>query len=689
VCIVLFTDDPDSSITVAHISPSSVVDTQPVNLADPTATAPSVLIPPVHSSNADEPRSAAADSVADTIIQCDFSQSFQPLSLVNIQPLASLTSPQLNHPPSVNDATSDSAPEAMASHDESVGNQQPSTDFQPPRKRARTTAAKITNAKEKHHIQPGCGDQCRRKCNLKLSEERRGQIHNSYWQMTYNKRRIWQSRLIKRKEVKRHRRCKNSALEVENCKRTNSFWYFLPSETGDNEVAVCQKFFVATLGYTSNRLIVEMKYDSEYHVLPAADKRGKHPAAHKVHSPTIEAHIASFNPQVSHYRREHAPNRRYLPNNLTITSMFQDFRSKHLDVKCSAETYRKAISASNISFAQPENDQCDDCAYYMHAEQTNEIKEKFEKHKTMAQKARENYRADAETMWPDDTAVYATDLQKVLLLPYLHDLKSCVFTSRLVVFNETFARMGNHCTGKHLLAVWDESIAGRKKEDIASAYHSMVEKQRDITKMIFWLDNCSAQNKNWTLYSMFLKVVNNSNSQQHEITLKYLVPGHTHMMADSIHGHIEKKLRRARDVYDLKDLIEIMNKATKSNEVMQLNISNFRDWPNNIVTRTKNNKLPLLADVVQVRFVRGDSRIFYKTDIDGDEIAISVLKKAAEKTLTSDVIPENRKCPRGIAAAKKQKILKELASRMPPNRRYFWQTLPECELSEDLLKTFE
>ena len=79
----------------------------------------------------------------------------------------------------------------------------------------------------------------------------------------------------------------------------------------------------------------------------------------------------------------------------------------------------------------------DDCAYYR---QSN-LEEEWKDHLELANKARQNYREDSAQEWPVDTAVFASDLQKTLLLPYLHDLKVCMFTSRLITFNETFARM--------------------------------------------------------------------------------------------------------------------------------------------------------------------------------------------------------------------------------------------------------
>ena len=60
-----------------------------------------------------------------------------------------------------------------------------------------------------------------------------------------------------------------------------------------------------------------------------------------------------------------------------------------------------------------------------------------------------------------------------------------------------------------------------------------------LVHFIIWLDNCSAQNKNWALYTMLTKTVNEAFGPD-EVILRYLTAGHTHMDADSVHGHMEK-----------------------------------------------------------------------------------------------------------------------------------------------------
>ena len=94
-------------------------------------------------------------------------------------------------------------------------------------------------------------------------------------------------------------------------------------------------------------------------------------------------------------------------------------------------------------------------------------------------------------------------MEKVLLLPGTVGLKSCIFTPRRTVFNETFASMkakevkeGNISVvrDKHYGVLWEESVAGRNKEHVANAFLSLIKKERDANEFTFWADKCTAQN---------------------------------------------------------------------------------------------------------------------------------------------------------------------------------------------------
>lgn len=64
--------------------------------------------------------------------------------------------------------------------------------------------------------------------------------------------------------------------------------------------------------------------------LPRLSNQGNHLRPSKIDYGTMITHIQSFDPNISHHRREHAPKKKYLPYNLTITSMFDNFKWKLL-----------------------------------------------------------------------------------------------------------------------------------------------------------------------------------------------------------------------------------------------------------------------------------------------------------------------------------------------------------------------
>ena len=92
----------------------------------------------------------------------------------------------------------------------------------------------------------------------------------------------------------------------------------------------------------------------------------------------------------------------------------------------------------------------------------------FDKHHLLYVEARKAYEDDRDKKrYPNSFGVYSVDMQKVLLLPKM-SLKSSVFVSKLVVFNETFALLLNN--GQNICVLWHEAISGRLAEDVASTY---------------------------------------------------------------------------------------------------------------------------------------------------------------------------------------------------------------------------
>ena len=109
---------------------------------------------------------------------------------------------------------------------------------------------------------------------------------------------------------------------------------------------VCKKFFLGTLGYSCDSILTESRQSAgSEHFFPQNAKRGSHNPSHKLKEEVIlqlKEHIMRYHPQVSHYRREYAPNRLYLHTDVNATEMFADFNLTYPKL-VSYETYRRQI----------------------------------------------------------------------------------------------------------------------------------------------------------------------------------------------------------------------------------------------------------------------------------------------------------------------------------------------------------
>ena len=269
----------------------------------------------------------------------------------------------------------------------------------------------------------------------------------------------------------------------------------------NREVHVCKTFFLATLGYKTDKAVYyALKHVCEEQgvvIGTIGDNRGKHDPHHKAPADLrkkVEEHIESFRPQISHYRRDHVPYRRYLPADLTVKDMYSNFVNAHRgqnNMQCSYSFYQKIFLALNIGFSTPSNDLCKTCAVHktMHPEAEHDcgscdcdVCAHYPKHREDASQARKALHEDEGKMENDDSIVLATtDMQKAITLPKM-PTKDHFFSRKLVIFNQTFATPGKNkdCT----CVLWHEEQAGRKAWNVANAYVEFIKMHRDKERHI-------------------------------------------------------------------------------------------------------------------------------------------------------------------------------------------------------------
>lgn len=338
---------------------------------------------------------------------------------------------------------------------------------------------KEENYFSKYKLLPPCQETCRNKCNKKIRPEYRQAIFDGFWGKNFSERRLYFDGHIVQQDVKRRK----SNDDKHPYKRNSSLIYTLPQENGTN-VKVCKTMFLHTHGLKTDGMVTDHLRSKQENcgLVVTDDGRGKKLWCQSIDEGRIKNHINSYHPQVSHYRQINSPNRRYLPCDLTITSMWKDYLEKNNQHKVSYETYRKAFEEENIGFSTPNADECQLCRKYdshncmknntdemnsNHAEIICEICRDHELHKKYYTEAREAYCRDKAENWDSNVEICAVDMQKVLIIPKM-TTKNSFFVSRLIAMNETFASLKKN--GQNVCVLWHEAIAGRSAKEVASAY---------------------------------------------------------------------------------------------------------------------------------------------------------------------------------------------------------------------------
>ena len=142
------------------------------------------------------------------------------------------------------------------------------------------------------------------------------------------------------------------------------------------------------------------------------------------------------------FRREHAPNRRYFPSDISVSVMFKIFKSQNPSMKVNYEAYCLRVRAKNISFASLGHEECEGCEefkLYGHNKEDLQANCKkctsWNKHITYAKKSRELYQEHAQTKFTDGTTSFFVHLQKVIMLPRVDTFKRVLFIKRLTTYN--------------------------------------------------------------------------------------------------------------------------------------------------------------------------------------------------------------------------------------------------------------
>lgn len=237
---------------------------------------------------------------------------------------------------------------------------------------------------------------------------------------------------------------------------------------------------------------------------------------------TVRNHINSFQTVESHYCRQKT-SRQYLPATLNVCKMYSLYleycQDNNIQTPASEAMYRLILSTEfNLSFFQLmryDNSSSNEKLvleeeYHAHIRNKNLARELKQQDK---QKAAEN---------KNEMCCAVFDLQKVLPVPK-SNVGVSFYKLKLSAYNFSVYDLA---TKDCICYMCHEVIAKRSSSEIGSCLFLYIKEKVEIgiRTFLFYSDNCSGQNMNKFLYSMY-----NYLCQKYNVTIRhtYLEKGHT------------------------------------------------------------------------------------------------------------------------------------------------------------------
>lgn len=128
-------------------------------------------------------------------------------------------------------------------------------------------------------------------------------------------------------------------------------------------------------------------------------------------------------------------------------------------------------------------------------------------HRKLKSEVRRLMKEDKQKALNDSTICCGNfDLQKILTTPK-SDVSVLYYMSKLCVWNFTIYDMG---ISQGYSFLWNETIGKRGSNEISSFVHYFLQQQyeKGTKKFVFYTDNCSGQNRNKNIFSMYFKACN-------------------------------------------------------------------------------------------------------------------------------------------------------------------------------------
>lgn len=464
---------------------------------------------------------------------------------------------------------------------------------------------------------------CKRKCSDHVSTSLQEAIHSKFYSMDWNAQTAWLCATVKVSlPARRKKRVRGG---ISHKQHTRSFIL--------SENKVCKSFFLKVLQISNKRLdyALTKKKDPETS-MSIPDQRGKQVSANKIKDEVREfakQHIESIPRYVSHYG-ERTSNRQYLESSLNLQKLYSSYVEKckttnKEPVKISY--YRNIFNTYNLHFYTPKKDTCKTCDIFQieiqnepDLEKCLQIKSKQKEHHVLAETARSLMNSYKDKVLRDGSSCLITfDLQRTLPTPfiqtgevyYLRQLHTLNFGTHLYLPDGEKINMN----------MWYETTAGRGSQEVISClyYNILHHVPENVTAIHTFSDSCTGQNRNWNLFFFMIYMVNYVDHIS-EITVCYLVSGHSFLPNDSDFSDISKAQKKQQYLYTPQEWMDLIRNCRKRKPFIVTDmVGKFVDFTGldkimNRKGKSGNGNRILISKMRKIKFCKGDSRIYFNDD---------------------------------------------------------------------------
>lgn len=543
---------------------------------------------------------------------------------------------------------------------------------------------------KKHCLLRDCG--CKMHCSQRISEDRRRQIFEGFYNMDWNLKSSFLAGQIQVSSTKR------KYTKNENSRRSKTRFYRLQDNNGE-DVTVCKKFFQDTLAVCDGTITNALKRQQDSGT-PRTDRRGKHTPHNKTSSDqeqTVCSFIQQFPAYESHYCRRDS-NRKYLNPNLNIRIMYDMYQTEcanNGNQTVSLYMFRHIFNSKfNLHFHQPQKDTCQTCDEFQikynsletEAErQSVKVQHELHLRKAQAVKDMKNQDVIVARNSSGTKQVMVFDLQKTLPTPVL-TTGVAYYKRQLWVYNLGIHDEVNNVGHMH---IWSEHIASRGAQEVSSCllYHinnCMPSTTKEIT---LYSDSCGGQNRNIKVVLALSYILQNSTIEK--IDLKFFMPGHSFSSCDQDFGMIEREKKHHPHIFHPDDWVDVIKSAKKKKPkfvVHTMTSVNFfstkaleEDITNRKVSADKDKVEWLKIRWIQLRKDE-PKKMFYKYNyiVDSEELfsVVDLAKKSGRGRPSREFPSPTLLYPKGkVITKEKKKDLIDLMKYVPPQHHNFYHSL--------------